>query len=642
MTHRLDPPSPALGHTTGVPVEASLRSSLFSGLLFLLAWALAQLWRVGLQPKPRGEAKLVSPEAGAEEEESTFVQAPGPWPEVRRAWASPSPLPWAKQVRKEGDEGTAEGPTGCGSGEQKVHEGAARREKPGGRPAGPAQQDDGQGAEGAARDLLMGQRALWPGEGMVDENEDAGEQAPGAAEQSPPSHVDGGPQGLWPLAWQLREEADKRGMGGAEESNSEGGVGRQPPVLTSPLLRAWAYRPGEDEDEDEEDVSDGEGGAGSPLLRAWAYRPGEDEDEDEVDVSDGEGGDEGEEDVSDGEGGAGSPLLRAWAYRPGEDEDEDEVDVSDGEGGDEDEEDVSDGEGGAGSPLLRAWAYRPGEDEDEDEVDVSDGEGDDEEGGDEDEEDVSDGEGDGEEGGDEDEEDVSDGEGGAGSPLLRAWAYRPGEDEDEDEVDVSDGEGGDEDEEDVSDGEGGAGSPLLRAWACQPEEENEDQEDAKGETVCNVGPGLQTFRVSIFVPGAERPPPWPSPQLPQRLKRRLPPRRPPVELKPESPPGRKVRFSSTVELHLLVVWAGPAHAARRGPWEQLARDRSRFMRRIAQVEVQLGPFLCPDARARAWARLQAQTISPELRKPSSPPAVVLSSFQDGPCHPPSHPPSPSQ
>uniref|UniRef100_A0A4X2KUX7 Uncharacterized protein n=1 Tax=Vombatus ursinus TaxID=29139 RepID=A0A4X2KUX7_VOMUR len=447
MTHRLDPPSPALGHTTGVPVEASLRSSLFSGLLFLLAWALAQLWRVGLQPKPRGEAKLVSPEAGAEEEESTFVQAPGPWPEVRRAWASPSPLPWAKQVRKEGDEGTAEGPTGCGSGEQKVHEGAARREKPGGRPAGPAQQDDGQGAEGAARDLLMGQRALWPGEGMVDENEDAGEQAPGAAEQSPPSHVDGGPQGLWPLAWQLREEADKRGMGGAEESNSEGGVGRQPPVLTSPLLRAWAYRPGEDEDEDEEDVSDGEGGAGSPLLRAWA---------------------------------------------------------------------------------------------------------------------------------------------------------------------------------------------------CQPEEENEDQEDAKGETVCNVGPGLQTFRVSIFVPGAERPPPWPSPQLPQRLKRRLPPRRPPVELKPESPPGRKVRFSSTVELHLLVVWAGPAHAARRGPWEQLARDRSRFMRRIAQVEVQLGPFLCPDARARAWARLQAQTISPELRKPSSPPAVVLSSFQDGPCHPPSHPPSPSQ
>ncbi|XP_027716311.1 protein phosphatase 1 regulatory subunit 15A isoform X6 [Vombatus ursinus] len=551
MTHRLDPPSPALGHTTGVPVEASLRSSLFSGLLFLLAWALAQLWRVGLQPKPRGEAKLVSPEAGAEEEESTFVQAPGPWPEVRRAWASPSPLPWAKQVRKEGDEGTAEGPTGCGSGEQKVHEGAARREKPGGRPAGPAQQDDGQGAEGAARDLLMGQRALWPGEGMVDENEDAGEQAPGAAEQSPPSHVDGGPQGLWPLAWQLREEADKRGMGGAEESNSEGGVGRQPPVLTSPLLRAWAYRPGEDEDEDEEDVSDGEG-------------------------DDEEGGDEDEEDVSDGEGGAGSPLLRAWAYRPGEDEDEDEVDVSDGEGGDEGEEDVSDGEGGAGSPLLRAWAYRPGEDEDED------------------------------------------------------------------EVDVSDGEGGDEDEEDVSDGEGGAGSPLLRAWACQPEEENEDQEDAKGETVCNVGPGLQTFRVSIFVPGAERPPPWPSPQLPQRLKRRLPPRRPPVELKPESPPGRKVRFSSTVELHLLVVWAGPAHAARRGPWEQLARDRSRFMRRIAQVEVQLGPFLCPDARARAWARLQAQTISPELRKPSSPPAVVLSSFQDGPCHPPSHPPSPSQ
>ncbi|XP_020858913.1 protein phosphatase 1 regulatory subunit 15A [Phascolarctos cinereus] len=589
MKHSLDQPSPALGHATGVPLGASLRSSLFSGLLFLLAQAWAQLWRVGLQPKPRGEAKLVNSEARAEEEESTFVQTPGAWPEVRRAQANSCPLPWTRQVRKEGDKRTAEGPASCGSGEQKVRDGAARREKPGSRPAGLAQQDDGQGEEGAARGLLMGRRAHWPGEDKVNENEDVGGQAPGSAEQSPPSLVDSSPQGLWPLAWQLREEADERGMGGAEEGDSEGRVGRQPPpVLSSPLLRAWAYRPGEDEDEDEE------------------------------------GGDEDEEDASDEEGAAGSqppvlssPLLRAWAYRPGEDEDEDE------EGGDEDEEDASDGEGAAGSqppvlssPLLRAWAYRPGEDEDEDE-----------------------------EGGDEDEEDASDEEGAAGSqppvlssPLLRAWAYRPGEDEDEDE------EGGDEDEEDASDEEGAAGSqppvlssPLLRARAYQPEEENEEQEDAKGETVCRVGPGLQPFCVSIFVPGAEQPPPWPSPQLPQRLKRRLRPRQTPVELEPESPPGRKVRFSSTVELHLLVVWAGPARAARRGPWEQLARDRSRFMRRIAQVEAQLGSLLCPATRARAWARLQAQTISPEPQKPSSPPAVVLSSSQGGPCHPPPQP-----
>ncbi|XP_072463503.1 protein phosphatase 1 regulatory subunit 15A [Notamacropus eugenii] len=587
MTRSPDPPNSDLGHSTGISLGASFRGSLFSDIQLLLAWTWSQLWNVGLQPKPRGEAKDVNPEARTEEEEGPFNQAPGPWPEVRRAQASSSLQNWVGQVRKEGDQGVAEGPADLESGEQKVHDGASRREEPGNRPTGLVQRDDGQDREQAARGILM------PGENKGNENEEGegvGDEIMPEAEQSLPSLVDSCPQGLWPLAWQLREEAEERGIGGAEEGDGKGGSSSQPhPVLTSPLLRAWAYRPGEDEgDEDEEDVSDGEEGAAnqppspmltSPLLRAWAYRPGEDE------------GDEDEEDVSDGEEGAAnqppppmltSPLLRAWAYRPGEDESDDD-----------DEDDVSDGEGGAAnqppppvltSPLLRAWAYRPGEDE-----------------------------------GDEDEEDVSDGEEGAAnqppppvltSPLLRAWAYRPGEDEGDDE---------DEDEDDVSDGEGGAAnqppppvltSPLLRAWACRPGEENDDQEDAEG-AVCRAGPGLQVFRVSIFVPGAEQPSPWPSPQLPQRLKKRLRPRRTPVEPEPESPPGRKVRFSSTVGLHLLAVWAGPARAARRGPWEQLARDRSRFARRITQAEAHLGPCLCPAARARAWMRLQALTISPQ-------------------------------
>uniref|UniRef100_A0ACB8EWC3 Uncharacterized protein n=2 Tax=Sphaerodactylus townsendi TaxID=933632 RepID=A0ACB8EWC3_9SAUR len=66
---------------------------------------------------------------------------------------------------------------------------------------------------------------------------------------------------------------------------------------------------------------------------------------------------------------------------------------------------------------------------------------------------------------------------------------------------------------------------------------------------------------------------------------------------------KKVRFSSKVAVHTLVVWDYASRAARRGPWEEMARDRCRFQRRIAEVGALLKPCLEVEHRARAWERI---------------------------------------
>ncbi|XP_066484481.1 uncharacterized protein [Tiliqua scincoides] len=79
----------------------------------------------------------------------------------------------------------------------------------------------------------------------------------------------------------------------------------------------------------------------------------------------------------------------------------------------------------------------------------------------------------------------------------------------------------------------------------------------------------------------------------------------------QSPVIKKVRFSPVVTIHNLIVWDYASRAARRGPWEEMARDRSRFSRRIAEVGAVLEPCLEKDHRAKAWRNMHGVLNAPD-------------------------------
>uniref|UniRef100_A0A6J0TLI8 Protein phosphatase 1 regulatory subunit 15A n=1 Tax=Pogona vitticeps TaxID=103695 RepID=A0A6J0TLI8_9SAUR len=66
---------------------------------------------------------------------------------------------------------------------------------------------------------------------------------------------------------------------------------------------------------------------------------------------------------------------------------------------------------------------------------------------------------------------------------------------------------------------------------------------------------------------------------------------------------KKVRFSPVVRVRPLVVWDYASRSARRGPWEEMARDRCRFRRRIGEVGDILEPCLGMEHRAKVWRRI---------------------------------------
>jgi len=69
----------------------------------------------------------------------------------------------------------------------------------------------------------------------------------------------------------------------------------------------------------------------------------------------------------------------------------------------------------------------------------------------------------------------------------------------------------------------------------------------------------------------------------------------------------KVQFSSDVSMVTVLnqlEWADAYQEARCGPWEQYARDRERFARRVREVESQISWILTAEHRATRYHHLQ--------------------------------------
>ncbi|KAM9352185.1 uncharacterized protein ABDE67_007042 [Symphorus nematophorus] len=66
---------------------------------------------------------------------------------------------------------------------------------------------------------------------------------------------------------------------------------------------------------------------------------------------------------------------------------------------------------------------------------------------------------------------------------------------------------------------------------------------------------------------------------------------------------KKVRFSPLVQVHVMRTWPFARQASRKGHWEEMARDRDRFQRRIRETEQAIGHCFTQPHRERIQAYL---------------------------------------
>ncbi|KAJ8396687.1 hypothetical protein AAFF_G00015250 [Aldrovandia affinis] len=142
--------------------------------------------------------------------------------------------------------------------------------------------------------------------------------------------------------------------------------------------------------------------------------------------------------------------------------------------------------------------------------------------------------------------------------------------------------------------------------------------------VARDGAGLWALQKS---PRASRP----KPRLPKRHVKRhrclQTPRGPVPWRKPEGNPAtglqaeeekpalKKVRFSPVVQVHVMVTWSFAHQAVRKGPWEEIARDRARFQRRIQETEQAIGYCLHQSHREKILDYLRHRQNTPLVLEP---------------------------